>query len=279
MPTKKKHQKGSKSINKSKSTKNISETLNLDKPQPSIRERAINLLKILEGKLSSNASTIHLVGYIIPESIIAWNCTFPEIFPKGHRIMGQYEHIGPPRDNLSKSEAINWLSNALALSTYAIDYLNGLIDNEFKSAGLHIYGSSSPPVQIKGYLEQYDDNKDKKLYKFLIKIAEEGELCSSIGCKLACSFCIRKILEESIKKKIMIDFGPSSIDYLKAMINRLQPKLGYKLHKDILSRKLLIEESIHADHNPTNIELNTATALIFRVIEKLELFDKKNGRV
>lgn len=253
----------------------------MPRKKASQRKRAIEIIETLEETLTANAKTIRIVGYIIQESIISWNCTMPEIFPEGHMIMQQYDHIGPPRDNMLGKEALGWLEKAIALTKHAKVYLNGLTDKEFKSAGLHIFRSTNPPVKILGDLKQYEDNKDKKLYKFLMKIAKEGELCSSIGCKLACAFCLRKILEEAIKKKILMDGGSIKDDgnpkRLKAMINQLENKLGHGLHREISARKFLMEEAIHSDHIPTVIELNNNKDTIFRVIEKIEVFDKKNG--
>lgn len=245
----------------------------MGKPKTTSRDQIITLLTELLDNLDTNRNSIDIIGHILPDASIRWRCLYP-MFPREHTIYQEFVRIGDPKKLRSKKTMNAWISEAMALTEHAISLIKTLNDNDIKSAGITIVSCANPPLEVKGRLVKFKKSSEIHL---LLKIAEECERASIIDCNRACAFYIRKILEVSIKKKALIDGIPlrtsSHIVGLKGLINQYESQLG-SLHSELLSRKFLLEETIHDDHNPAIQELKHSTDLVFRAIDKLKIFDE-----
>jgi len=241
------------------------------------QKKIIHLFNELLDMLESNRASLHIVGHIMPDVAIRWRCCFP-IFPRGHPIYTEYVRIGDPKELKTLAKMNVWVSEAMALTETTISILQKSNDDQLKSAGISLLPGAKPPLEVREHLLKYK-LISKETY-LLNEIAEECERASLLDCRRACAFYVRKMLEVSIRKKAQIEGVPlKNEDHmvgLRPLLGHYKETLG-DLHDELLSRKFLLEETIHADHNPSFVELRNAVDLIFRAIDKLDVFDIETG--
>ena len=235
------------------------------RPSKTKRERTIEILKKLEENLQINQATLPLAKGIIDECKQLWEITYPNIFPEGDTYLSQYRSIDSPTSSMSHKESEQWLSSALAFTSSIISLFTQFEDEEFEAKNYDIFKSTiHPPIPILIHLSKFDRMGNPDFFNRLYDLGKNIEWSSLNNSVISCTLTLKQILFESLME--------STGNYTQSIDTLLdEVEFSKELMDELKLRSYLFDAKELKSAPPTITELNSATQLIFNIIEELEI--------